>query len=92
MTASDTVLDDFLLAVWLITQRGEEPTAAAVIAMLPLGISAVDAQRDSIEARLLACSDDTGLTPAGRERLLACPARRALLSLLAVPQPVEVVA
>jgi hypothetical protein len=53
MTASETSLDHHLLAVELITRQGGEPTAAAVHALLPLGMSALDARLASIEARLL---------------------------------------
>jgi hypothetical protein len=93
MTASDTCLDDLLLAVELITQQGDEPTPAAVRGLLPLGISALDARQASIAARLLGYTDGAGLTPAGRRRLGRCPARRALLCLLAAPSaPAELVA
>ena len=93
MTASESPLDHYLLAVELITNNDVPLTAAAVTAHLPLGVTARDAKLASLEARLLGLTDRDGLTPAGRERLNACPARRALLALLsAAPLPLEAVA
>lgn len=85
MTATDSTLDDVLLAVALLAQQGDPPTPAAVRAMLPLGTSWMDARLALIEAQLLRLIDADGLTPAGLDRVRKCPARRSLLSLLAAP-------
>ena len=85
MTATDSTLDEVLLAVALLAQHGDTPTPAAVRALLPLGTSWMAARLALIEAQLLHLIDSDGLTTAGRDRVNECPVRRSLLSLLAAP-------
>ncbi|RKQ90500.1 hypothetical protein C8N24_0305 [Solirubrobacter pauli] len=85
MTATDSPLDEVLLAVALLAQHGEKATPAAVQTMLPLGTNWMHARLALIEAQLLHLIDEDGLTAAGLSRVNECPARRSLLSLLAAP-------